>query len=51
VAVLLAVAVVLVSFGGAPDLVELARVAYVQFCRFLLKTVSCWFFLSGIPIN
>jgi hypothetical protein len=31
VAILLAVAVVLVSFGGAPDLVELGRVACVRF--------------------
>jgi hypothetical protein len=51
VAVLLAVAVVLMSFGGAPDLVELGHVAMCGFCQFLLKIVSCWFFLSGFPIN
>jgi hypothetical protein len=47
--ILLTIAVELVSFGGAPDLVELGHVACVRFYRFLLKTVSCWFFLSGFP--
>jgi hypothetical protein len=47
--VLLAVAIVLVSFGGAPDLMELGRVAYVWFL--LVSYENCvvlvflvWFF-------
>jgi hypothetical protein len=45
VAVLLAVVVVLVSFGGAPDLVELGRVAYVQFLLVSPKNCAVLVFL------
>jgi hypothetical protein len=51
VAILLAVAVVLVSFDGAPDLVVLGRVAYVRFLPVSPKNCAFWFFLSGFPIN
>jgi uncharacterized ion transporter superfamily protein YfcC len=47
----LVITVLPVSFGGAPDLVKLGRVAYVRFYRFFLKIVLCWFFLSGLLIN
>ena len=48
--VVLAVAVVLVSSGGTPDLVELGSAAMcLGFCRFFLKTVPRWFFSSRFP--
>jgi hypothetical protein len=47
--VVLAVAVVLVSFDGAPYLVELGRVAKCGFRRFSLKLCRVGFSLSGLP--
>jgi hypothetical protein len=46
---LLAAAVVLVSSGGAPDLVVLGSVAWMVFRQFFLKTAPGWFFLLGFP--
>jgi hypothetical protein len=45
VVVLLVVAVVLVSFGGAPDLVELGRMACVRFLPVFPKNRAVMVFL------